>query len=562
MPSVSIPSALAFGVTLYVLLLFSYRLLLHPLRGFPGPFAAKLSHIYGGACALAQNTHLKVHQNHLRYGPVVRIAPDRLVFNTATALRDIYQNDRLVKSGAYRAAQHRAGVLNVFTAVDRAQHRARRRAVGAALSEQSMRAFEPAMAREVDTFIKQLFLAATTTSTTSSGVGVVDMTPACRHLSYDTAALLGFGRSLDLQTGVAGDGEGEGEGNRFVPRAISLGDLRINVAMNFPPLAAGHLHQRIAGCVPNSLRDRFYAVLGALTSARLGEPAHARHDLCSFMARSMAGKGKGEDQKPDRLDFVTEALFFFPAGGETSAVVLCALMFYLSRGDASARRCYERLAAEVRAAFRSGAEIRGGPRLAGCRYLRACIDEALRVSPPVTGMLWRELAAAVSKKEGGGGGGGGGGEGEEPLVIDGHVVPRGTQVAVNLYSLHHNAEYFPDPFGFRPERWLDGAADGAGRRAVVSDAFAPFLVGPRSCAGKSMAYLEVSLTVAKTLWYFDFEAAPGDAGKLGGGDPTRAGGRDRADEFQLYDRFSAHHYGPNLVFHPRETLYNELDVAA
>ncbi|KAI0859842.1 cytochrome P450 [Xylaria cubensis] len=519
MPSFTITSALAVGFTLYALLVFSYRLLLHPLRGFPGPFTGKVSYIYGGACALAQNTHLKVYQNHLKYGSIVRIAPDRLVFNTVTALRDIYQNDRLVKSHAYRAAQHRPDIFNIFTVVDRTLHRSKRKLIGQVISEQSMRAFEPIMVQEIDTFINHLF-------DLSKSDDPVNMTPMCRHLSYDTAAHLGFGCSLNLQTDPT---------NRFLPKAISIGNLRINVCMNFPLLMKWRLHQRIADNVPNSLRDRFFDALNNMITARLSQPIHAKHDLCSFMAKSM---GK-EEQEPNRLDLVTEAVFFFPAGGETTAVVLCALFFYLSRNP----RCYKRLAAEVRSTFQSGIDIRGGARLARCKYLRACIDEALRISPPATGLMWRELAS-VEKEDV-----------KEPVVIDGHVIPHGTQVSVSIYSLHHNAEYFPDPFSFRPERWLEDSEDNEATRKAMSDAFAPFLVGSRSCAGKPMAYLEVSLTLAKTLWYFDFEPSVGDSGHLGGGAPTGSGQRSRVNEFQLYDRFSAHHQGPNLEFHPRENIF-------
>lgn len=164
--------------------------------------------------------------------------------------------------------------------------------------------------------------------------------------------------------------------------------------------------------------------------------------------------------------------------------------------------------------------------------------------------MWRELESV--KKE----------EDEEPLVIDGHVIPYGTQVSVNIYSLHHNAEYFPDPFSFRPERWLEDSLGSETTRKTMSDAFAPFLVGSRSCAGKPMAYLEVSLTLAKTIWYFDFEAPAGDSGHLGGGAPIRSGQRSWVEEFQLYDRFSAHHEGPNLAFYPRENFYNEVDIVA
>lgn len=156
------------------------------------------------------------------------------------------------------------------------------------------------------------------------------------------------------------------------------------------------------------------------------------------------------------------------------------------------------------------------------------------MSPSVTGTLWREVRDSSRT---------------EPLIIDGHVVPAGTQVGVHVYSLHHNERYFTDPFEYRPERWLEGDEETKKRR---NSAFAPFSIGSRGCAGKPMAYLEMSLAIAKTLWFFDFKKAPGALGKVGEGHPEYPDGRRRVNEFQLRDIFAALHDGPNLVFQPRE----------
>lgn len=141
----------------------------------------------------------------------------------------------------------------------------------------------------------------------------------------------------------------------------------------------------------------------------------------------------------------------------------------------------------------------------------------------------------------------------EPLVIDGHVVPPGTQVGVNVYALHHNETYFPEPFRFRPERWLPEHAALADKKA-----FAPFLVGPRSCAGKAMAYLEASLVLAKTLWYFDFEPASGDLGRIGGGGQPGADKTKGSDvEYLLHDIVVSSHRGPYLQFRCRDDSNNK-----
>ncbi|KAI1778549.1 cytochrome P450 [Hypoxylon cercidicola] len=65
------------------------------------------------------------------------------------------------------------------------------------------------------------------------------------------------------------------------------------------------------------------------------------------------------------------------------------------------------------------------------KYLRAVVDESL--AP-----LRRVLEASAA----------------EPLIVDGHVIPRGTEVGIHLYSVLHDPDYYPQPFAFRPERWL------------------------------------------------------------------------------------------------------------
>lgn len=225
-------------------------------------------------------------------------------------------------------------------------------------------------------------------------------------------------------------------------------------------------------------------------------------------------------------------------GGDTTATAICGTFFYLSRYP----ECYQKLAHEIRSTFIHGREIKTGPQLAGCRYLRACIDESMRMSPPISTTLWREQVS--------------GGDTSEPLIVDGQIIPRGTIVGVNIYALHHNEEYFPDPFTYQPERWLE---DGGANKEINSAAFAPFSTGPRSCAGKSMAYLETSLLVAKALWYFDFEPAPGKLGQVGGGTTGANNGRERPDEFQLEDIFTSRFDGPHLTFKPRGATCVDLE---
>jgi cytochrome P450 len=140
---------------------------------------------------------------------------------------------------------------------------------------------------------------------------------------------------------------------------------------------------------------------------------------------------------------------------------MTSLFYYLSRY----LRCYDKLAQEIRSTFQSGKDIKSGAALASCKYLRACIDETLRISPPQGGTLWRQVPR----------------DGVSPVLIDGTPIPEGTNIGVNTYSMHHNEAYFPEPWTFRPERFLE---EGDCVCSDIKTAFMPFSFGSRGCAGR------------------------------------------------------------------------------
>lgn len=227
-------------------------------------------------------------------------------------------------------------------------------------------------------------------------------------------------------------------------------------------------------------------------------------------------------------------------GGLSTGTSIASTFFYLSRYP----DCYNALAREIRTSFATSEEIKAGPQLNSCKYLRACIEESLRCAPPVFLPSWREQAP----------------NDKSLFVVDGHVIPRGTQVAVPVYSLFHNEDIFEDSYAYRPERWLkpDGpeTEHEQALRNEMRKAFVPFMLGDRNCAGQAMAWMELSLTIARTLWYFDFDKAPGQASKLG--ESIRSDGNRDIPEYKMLDIFVAEHDGPNLVFRERGNFAKEL----
>ncbi|KAH8897433.1 cytochrome P450 [Thozetella sp. PMI_491] len=528
MPNALLAAATYTGQALMLLaaLAVTYRLTFHPLRSYPGPLAAKFTSAYGAWFVWRQNFHLKSVQLHEKYGPVVRVAPNRLVFNSTAALRDIYGNPQVRKGQAYVQLRHgKDAPANLLNTLDKEEHRKKRRIIGPVVSERSMRIFEPDMSHQVNVFLGELLRSSQTAE-------AVNMTPRCERLGVDVVGQLAFGYPLNTQVEPA---------HRAVVEGIKALSGRSSMYFFWRRMPfSERLFDLVQG--RHDLMG-FYGSVQTMIGARMALPRDAKHD---FYALASEGIGTGEPGLISK-DLWAEAIFFVAAGGSTTATAMSGAFFYLSRNPDA----YARLASEIRTTFSSGKDINQGPQLSGCKYLRAVIDETMRMSPSTLAPAWREQEPASIAAG-------------ELLIVDGRVIPPGVQVAVSQYTLQHNAAYFKDPYVFKPERWLpeDGTAETQEQedvRAELRRSFAPFSIGDRSCAGKPMAYLEMGLTIARTLWYFDFEKMPSDAGQLGEGWPGRTDGRGRLEEFQLYDSIVVGHDGPNLLFTPRGDYWRELE---
>ncbi|KAK2615979.1 hypothetical protein N8I77_002700 [Diaporthe amygdali] len=394
-----------------------------------------------------------------------------------------------------------------------------------------MRVFEPQMQLQIDSFLTQLLKSSRRKET-------VNMTPRCERLGVDVVGELAFGYPLNTQTDPT---------HRVIIQGLKTRSDRSTLYFFWSKLR--FLEQIFnLGSGRHSLIG-FYRSIMIMIKARMSLPKDAKHDFYSLASGNLSSGEQGLISK----DLWAEAVFFIAAGGFTTSTAMSGIFFYLSRNP----NAYARLASEIRTKFASGSEIRQGSNLSGCAYLRAVIDETMRMSPSTLAPAWREQERTSAAAG-------------EPFIVDGYVIPPGTQVAVSQFTVQHNEEYFPDPFDFRPERWLAPESgdtqvsretvEQRNARATMRRAFVPFSTGDRSCAGKSMAYLEMRLAIAKTLWYFDFERAPGEAGELGGGRPGRMDGRGRREEFQLYDSIAVDHKGPNLIFSLRGDYWKELDL--
>lgn len=288
------------------------------------------------------------------------------------------------------------------------------------------------------------------------------------------------------------------------------------------PLDNWHLDQIFIHRLTN---DRWNFIMNSRVEAnkRAKERTQAGHDSKKdFFYYLLNAKDPETGKGLTTPELWGESNVLMIAGSDTTSTTLAAAIFYLVRNP----RAMALLKTEVREAFDSVEDIVTGAKLNELVYLKACLDEALRLAPAVPGAIPREVM------EGG-------------ATVDGVYLPAGTDCGTPTYSIHRQAEYYREPQVYIPERWIEGATCSVQDQKTswkvskeevetARRAFCPFSIGPRGCIGKGMAFMEMRLTIARMMFLFDIEFA----------DRT---GEDESGHLALVDHFTSAKRGPNVV---------------
>jgi cytochrome P450 len=237
-------------------------------------------------------------------------------------------------------------------------------------------------------------------------------------------------------------------------RAVLRGRLLEILATTRSPVAVGLTIERLRS-LPRFRRVTRAIVetdqiLFAQIADRRADPALAdREDILSMLVAARFEDGSAMSDREVRDQLMT----LLAAGHETTATALAWAFDLLFRAPEK----LERLRAEISADN-------------GREYLDAVIEETLRVRPVVP-FIGREL--------------------REPAELGGYELPAGTVVMPAIYLAHTRADVYPDPYEFRPERFLEDAPD--------TFAWVPFGGGTRRCIGAAFAEFEMRIVLSTIL---------------------------------------------------------------
>ncbi|KAI4861351.1 cytochrome P450 [Hypoxylon rubiginosum] len=517
-------SSIAASALIYVVGLVVYRLFFHPLAKYPGPFIAKITDAYQLYHAWKGDRHLEFWRLHERYGKIVRFGPNSVSFNSNTALKDIYGfKSNVRKAEFYDAFVHPAP--NTHNTRDKALHARKRRVLSQAFSDSAIKEMERYILSNVRSFCEQIGAGAS--EGRKGWTAAKNMADWCNYLAMDILGDLCFGKAFHML---------ERPDNRYALELVSLATTRHLICGTMALVGKLHLDKVLFHKIATG-RAKYMAYSKAQLTERtkLGDDTDRRDFFYHLLKAKDPETGMGfatpELWGESNLLYVSSII----AGSDTTSTAMASTLFYLVRNQAALQKASE----EVREKFGNVEEICQGQALNSCTYLRACIDEAMRMSPSVGGILPREVL------NGG-------------ITVDGEFIPAGMVVGTPHYTIHHNSAYYPRPFSYLPERWIAGSRKSFGYGGSVTaeddvvlaqSAFCPFSVGPRGCIGKGLAYLEMMTTLARVVYVYDLRKSTGfDPAE---GNPDLEWGRQRVDEFQLIDQFTSLKDGPMVEFRKR-----------
>ncbi|KUJ13243.1 benzoate 4-monooxygenase cytochrome P450 [Mollisia scopiformis] len=507
-----------------------YNLYFSPLAKFPGPFWAKVSALPNFYHAMTGYRHIWLWQCHQVYGNVFRFHPNGVLSTSPNAYPIIYGAKANVKKGKfYEVWPRNVQNLNTLSTVDKEVHARKRRILNGVFSEKAVRAAESFIIRHVDRWCELLV------DNTSSGWSEPqNMTTLAESLTFDIMGDLSFGKSFEIK-------EKKENPFKIIPHTISgymqfiypiTQSPMLNLWVWLKPRGLDNIFQHLT---PKEVRD-YYDFVDANVLERTKEEEEAqlkaldeenvRKDMFHYLFTAKNPETGEAALSPEELN--GEANLLIIAGADTTSTALCSFFFYISRSSLA----YNKVVREMRETFDSVDEITGGTKLSSCQYLRACLDEAMRMTPAGPSEMIREVLPGG-------------------IEVDGKFIPGGVMIGIAHWAILHSEEVYGDPSVYRPERWIVDEATGVTAEdvALAQSAFQPFSMGFGNCVGQKLAILELLITIGRTLYRMDVRPAPGSI--LGQGALELEWGMRSKDHFKVKDAYITIKDGPLVQFKKR-----------
>ncbi|ETI28837.1 hypothetical protein G647_01289 [Cladophialophora carrionii CBS 160.54] len=415
-----------------------------------------------------------VHGLHRKYGPVVRIGPNEISFNSLSALRTIYG----AGSGFERTDFYRMfdvyGRPNLFTFAAGQLHRERKKLISHIYANQTV--LSPHFAG----LVKSKVAAYLNLLEREPDLGS-EIFASLHYFSLDAISEFVYGSKHGGTTALAGSKQSRD----LIQDILDPARRRLAwFAVHFPAYTkwittrTGILERLLTSMGMMPMRKPFtYSgirqhALEAFRSFK-GAPHKDKADSADSTVIGRLFKVQEAANLSD-LDIASECADHLLAGIDTTSDSLMFMIWALSlprRKD-----CQERLREEL---SQISVDSQGLPEpkdLTQLPYLNAVVRECLRLYSPLPAFEPRSSPVDT--------------------VVDGYEVPAGTVVGMSPFCLHREETVYPSALTFRPERWLTDRGTLIPESDPRNRTFWAFSSGARMCIGMHLANAEMLTLLA------------------------------------------------------------------
>ncbi|KAI0485717.1 cytochrome P450 [Xylaria cf. heliscus] len=468
-------SSLLLCYGLYVGALVVYRLTLHPLAKFPGPFLCRISYLqqcYYEAI-LGGKFVGRIEEYHRIYGPVVRISPNEVHINDAPLYHEIYkQNSPFTKD----ATSYALGVSEAIAFVSPVEkHRLKRKTLDPCFSKQRVNMMEDGMYEELELVFDKI----DEYERRGEDVPIMEL-----FFCYtgDIISRYLFGESLGLVTSPD-----------FIERSEQLRSFTkgIWVAIHFQFIRNTLL--ALPRCFIAHLNNTWVKVLWYTENLAKSAIQNFNMERVSLkkqidetifdrlLAEDVRRQQKGEHAKPVTFrELADESTGILNAGTEPTATMLSYATYFWLKFPHVQTRILDELTTVTKENGRLPlAQLEALP------YFTGFVKESLRYMPLVPGRLPRTVP-----------------KGGLYIPSVGETIPEGYVVGMNHVAIHFDKDIFERPMEFLPERWIGSCGK------ELSHWLLSFSKGRTDCIGKTLAYAEMHLILGNLFARYEVLPTP------------------------------------------------------
>ncbi|KAF7549664.1 hypothetical protein G7Z17_g6221 [Cylindrodendrum hubeiense] len=427
-----------------------YEIFASSIRHIPGPVYTLLTRLPLKYYTLTGRRLHWIHALHEQYGPIVRISPREIAVADPESFAAIHR----IGSGFTKSAWYDTIPEGIFAMREPKAHAQRRKLFARAFSATELRAnWEDTVRDKVERAVEKI-------QGEAMEHGEVDVMKWWTLMATDIIGHLSFGESFEMLE--------IGRKTEYMD-VLESALINTNIRTELPLLHAIVTFLPIPSIQAFVNANEYLYSYGSRAVTNLRNQSGNAANLFGTMLATLESEissEKGSSLVPLTDHQVQlEAGNLILAGSDTTAVTLTYLVWAVLKNPDLQRRLEEEVAGLPERFDDLTAEK--------LPLLEAVINETLRLYGAAPGGLPRSVPKGGA-------------------TLSGYYIPEDFVVETQAYTIHRNANIFPDPLKFDESRFLDPQK----RTRAEKNMFTPFGAGSRICIGMHLARTELRLATA------------------------------------------------------------------